>query len=334
MVRYPPWYLVLHRHICAIPHFATYCAIIVRCPTKTSTKTVCDTIATSIARYEKYRCWASKTCESGNAEGSRNPWVIRMARKVLWKIGTLICQPVTLRPRIFLQNEAVLINYLPVTSLRNARLFGILFVRNFWAICSQFWLSVRNSVWGPFDRNSRENPSLCWLGGGGFRGTKIVNKHFVNKRAFPIRDLPCDSLRSEVWSPLNFATHEMEDPNAPVGEKLKYHPFWGSPLFYKAPPRQFQPPKCKLTPSKIQTVEGRFLCISIQKLQIGGRQSLFGGCQFTFWRVPIYILEAEIVLGVLYRKGVIPKKGGTLDPNAPGNLAKHCLLNHEGFEAP
>ena len=48
------------------------------------------------------------------------------------------------------------------------------------------------------------------------------------------------------------------------------------------------------------------------KLQIGGRQSLFGGCQFTFWRVPIYILEAEIVLGVLYRKGVIPKKGGTL----------------------
>ena len=52
--------------------------------------------------------------------------------------------------------------------------------------------------------------------------------------------------------------------------------------------------------------------MSIQKLQIGGRQSLFGECQFTFWRVPIYILEAEIVLGVLYRKGVIPKKGGTL----------------------
>ena len=54
------------------------------------------------------------------------------------------------------------------------------------------------------------------------------------------------------------------------------------------------------------------LCISIQKLQIGGRQSLFGGCRFTFWRVLIYILEAEIVLGVIYRKGVIPKKGGTL----------------------
>ena len=40
---------------------------------------------------------------------------------------------------------------------------------------------------------------------------------------------------------------------------------------------------CKLAPSKIQIGEGRFLCISIQKPQIGGRQSLFGGCQFTFW---------------------------------------------------
>ena len=60
MVRYPPWYLVLHRHICAIPHFATYRAIVVRYPIKTSTKMFCDTIATRIARYEKYRCWASK----------------------------------------------------------------------------------------------------------------------------------------------------------------------------------------------------------------------------------------------------------------------------------
>ena len=56
----PPWHLVSHRHICAIPHFATYRAIIVRYPTKVSTKEFCDTIAASIARYEKYRCWASK----------------------------------------------------------------------------------------------------------------------------------------------------------------------------------------------------------------------------------------------------------------------------------
>ena len=38
MVRYPPLYLISHRHICAIPHFATYRAVIVRYPTKTSTK--------------------------------------------------------------------------------------------------------------------------------------------------------------------------------------------------------------------------------------------------------------------------------------------------------
>ena len=34
----PPWLFVLHRHICAIPHFATYRAIIVRYPFETSMK--------------------------------------------------------------------------------------------------------------------------------------------------------------------------------------------------------------------------------------------------------------------------------------------------------
>ena len=59
----PPWYFVSHRHICARPPFATYRATIVRSPpspTITSTKQFCDTIATSIARYKKHRCWASK----------------------------------------------------------------------------------------------------------------------------------------------------------------------------------------------------------------------------------------------------------------------------------
>ena len=80
--------------------------------------------------------------------------------------------------------------------------------------------------------------------------------------------------------PLSLSPHAHPDFHATHGEKLKYRPFWGSPLFYKAPPREFQPPRCKLTPSKIQIVGGRFLCISIQKLQIGGRQ-------FTVWRVSI-----------------------------------------------
>ena len=42
--------LFLHRHISTIPHFATYRAILVRYPRKTSTKKFCDTIAESIAR--------------------------------------------------------------------------------------------------------------------------------------------------------------------------------------------------------------------------------------------------------------------------------------------
>ena len=48
----PPWYLVSQRHICAIPHFATYRAIIVRYPAKTRTKEFCDSITAS---YSKYR---------------------------------------------------------------------------------------------------------------------------------------------------------------------------------------------------------------------------------------------------------------------------------------
>ena len=59
----PPLYWISHRHTRAIPHFATYCAIIVRYPIKTSTTEFCDTIARSIARYGKYRCWASKVPE-------------------------------------------------------------------------------------------------------------------------------------------------------------------------------------------------------------------------------------------------------------------------------
>ena len=100
---------------------------------------------------------------------------------------------------------------------------------------------------------------------------------------------------------------------APLWEHLgwKVPPLLGVPHFYKAPPRHFQPPKCKLTPSKMYIGGGQFLCNSIQKLQIGGHQ-------FTFWRVsitlwgPIYIFEAEIVLRMLYRKGGIPKEEVTL----------------------
>ena len=57
----PLWYLCSHRHICGIPDFVCNisrdnCAI----PYKSKRKRVFDAIATSMARYEKYRCWALK----------------------------------------------------------------------------------------------------------------------------------------------------------------------------------------------------------------------------------------------------------------------------------
>ena len=59
-VRYPPLVLSFAQaHLCDTPFCNVsrdYCAI----PHKNKHERVCDTIATSIARYEKYRCWASK----------------------------------------------------------------------------------------------------------------------------------------------------------------------------------------------------------------------------------------------------------------------------------
>ena len=79
--------------------------------------------------------------------------------------------------------------------------------------------------------------------------------------------------------------------------EAKVPPFLGAPAFsIKAPPRQFQPPECKLTPSKTQIGEGRFLCICKQK-----RQSLFGGCQFPFWRL-------NLSWGCFIEKGGSPKR--------------------------
>ena len=59
-----------------------------------------------------------------------------------------------------------------------------------------------------------------------------------------------------------------------------------------------------------------------KKLQSGGCPSLLRGCQFTFWRGLLYILEAEIILGVLYRKRGIPQNRGVLwVPATDGNSA-------------
>ena len=87
-----------------------------------------------------------------------------------------------------------------------------------------------------------------------------------------------------------------------VRGKLKYHPFWGSPLFHKAPPEQFQPPKCKSAPSKmyIATSNLQFLYRSTQK---SPKANLcFGGRQFAFWRL-------KLSWGCFKEKGGPPKRG-------------------------
>ena len=93
------------------------------------------------------------------------------------------------------------------------------------------------------------------------------------------------------------------------GEKLKYHPFWGSPLVYKTPPRQFQPPKCKLTPSKIQIGRGQ-ISVYFETKTADWRSPI------PFWRVSIYILEAanlhfggcQLSWGGFIEKGWSPKR--------------------------
>ena len=55
-------------------------------------------------------------------------------------------------------------------------------------------------------------------------------------------------------------------------------PLREGPPFSGTHPMTISAPKC-------ETGEGSYLCKSIQKLQIGGRQSLFGGCQFPFRRL-------------------------------------------------
>ena len=90
---------------------------------------------------------------------------------------------------------------------QKSHLFIILLVRNFWRVCSQFWLSVRNSVWGPFNGNSRGNPSLFWLGRILFLAQKLwtkllwTNWRFLKNEAAPRPPL-FRGVRQFVWNHL------------------------------------------------------------------------------------------------------------------------------------
>ena len=81
-------------------------------------------------------------------------------------------------------NFATKVRVNAVLLFRNARLFIILFVRNFRRVCSPFWLSVRN-LFDVLLIEIQEEVHHFAGWGGWLRGTEIVNKDFVNKLAFP-----------------------------------------------------------------------------------------------------------------------------------------------------
>ena len=88
----------------------------------------------------------------------------------------------------------------------------------------------------------------------------------------------------------------------------KYHPFWGSSLFYKAPQDNFglqnvnwHPPKFKLTPCKkgLATSNLQFLYRNTQKSPLDNLY--FGGRHFAFWRL-------KLSWGGFIEKGWSPKR--------------------------
>ena len=100
------------------------------------------------------------------------------------------------------------------------------------------------------------------------------------------------------WRPIFFKSRRLTailpfEPSMIVGTRNA--PFWGD----------WHPPEIKLTRSTkgmaTSTLQG-----FVQN------DTEISPLQFTFWRVSICILEAEIVLGALYRKRGTPKKGVTL----------------------
>ena len=64
---------------------------------------------------------------------------------------------------------------------RNARLFIILFVRNFLGVCSQFWLSVRNFAEVLLIEIQEEIHHFAVLGEGGVKGCKFCEQKFCEQ---------------------------------------------------------------------------------------------------------------------------------------------------------
>ena len=97
----------------------------------------------------------------------------------------------------------------------------------------------------------------------------------------------------------------MAIPSVPADQSSS---LFGAPTFSVKRPKTSSASKVQIATLHNANWEGRYLCHPIERLQIGGRQPLFGGWQNACWRVAICILEAEIILGALHRKAAEPPK--------------------------
>ena len=89
------------------------------------------------------------------------------------------------------------------------------------------------------------------------------NLAFREARARPCQKFLATKMSLErSWNDIFLAMASRGDFNLLEWGKPNVPPFFGcSPLFYKTIPSQFQPPKCKVTPSKLQIGEWDFCVI-------------------------------------------------------------------------
>ena len=88
-----------------------------------------------------------------------------------------------------------------------------------------------------------------------------------------------------------------------LGRNPKYPCFGGVSPFQKSAPKTISASKMPIDTLQNINWGGEFLHNSTQRLQIGGHQSLFGCCQFTFWRL-------KLSWGCSIEKGRPPKSRG------------------------
>ena len=92
----------------------------------------------------------------------------------------------------------------------------LLICSQFWRVCSQFGLSVRNSGWGPFKRNAWGNPITFLVGRAGVRGPENceTNWRFLQMGALKwglevvvqnCTRLPTIALRAQILKKIKIA---------------------------------------------------------------------------------------------------------------------------------